>query len=121
MMYTGSSYLVNAVSDFTEYTEAFKKYSKQVEVPCFPLYTMMLATNMTEVDFMILDTQGTEFGILKSIPWDKVNIKKLCVEKDLGDDEDNDRKLSDFMISKNYKMEDMYKDYIFTRNDFIQN
>ncbi|KZS10180.1 Uncharacterized protein APZ42_025418 [Daphnia magna] len=55
--------------------------SKNVyKVQCFPLYSILLAVGKTEIDFFGLDVEGSEFKILKTIPWHKVDIKTLSVE-----------------------------------------
>ena len=36
---------------------------------------MLLAINMTTIDFFSFDIEGAEFTILKQIPWDKIDIK----------------------------------------------
>lgn len=50
------------------------------KVQCFPLYSILLAVEKTEIDFFGLDVEGSEFKILKTIPWHKVDIKTLSVE-----------------------------------------
>lgn len=52
----------------------------QVLVQCFPLYSILLALNQTTVDFFSLDIEGDELNVLRTIPWNKVNIKMLTVE-----------------------------------------
>nr|XP_027213989.1 uncharacterized protein LOC113807034 isoform X3 [Penaeus vannamei] len=47
---------------------------------CFPLWSYLLALNTTTVDFFSLDTQGGEWDILKTIPFDKVKIRAIVVE-----------------------------------------
>ena len=50
-------------------------------VPCYPIYSLLLATNVTRMDFFSLHVDGVERGILKSIPIvDKVDIRTLAVE-----------------------------------------
>jgi len=44
-------------------------------VECFPLFSLLTALNVTEVDYLSLDVQGPELKILKTIPYEKVNIK----------------------------------------------
>lgn len=44
-------------------------------VQCFPLYSILLAIGQTTVDFFGLDVEGSEYKILKTIPWHKVDIK----------------------------------------------
>jgi hypothetical protein len=44
-------------------------------VQCFPLYSILLAVGRTHVDYFSLDVEGSEYKMLKTIPWSKVNIK----------------------------------------------
>ncbi|RXG58481.1 Protein Star [Armadillidium vulgare] len=52
-------------------------------VKCYPLYTLMVATNLTTVDFFSLDVEGVEMKILETIPWNDVTIKTFLIENDL--------------------------------------
>ena len=47
----------------------------QSKAICFPFYSVLLAMGNPVVDYFSLDVEGAELPILKSIPWDKVNIK----------------------------------------------
>jgi len=49
-------------------------------VQCFPLYSLILATGNRTVNYLSLDIEGAELQVLKSIPWDKVDIEVLTVE-----------------------------------------
>ncbi|KAL3881308.1 hypothetical protein ACJMK2_027761 [Sinanodonta woodiana] len=51
-----------------------------IEVPCFPLFSILLALEQMEVDYFSLDIEGYELAVLKSIPFDKVKIRSLTVE-----------------------------------------
>ena len=42
---------------------------------CFSFYSILLAVGNPVVDYFSLDVEGAELSILKSIPWDKVDIK----------------------------------------------
>ncbi|XP_054275984.1 protein Star-like [Macrosteles quadrilineatus] len=71
-----------------------------VDVQCFPLYSYLLAMNITHVDYFSLDVEGDELNVLKTIPWDKVDIDTLSVEfVHVNDGKDSIR---DFMTSKGY-------------------
>ncbi|XP_045034687.1 uncharacterized protein LOC116933298 isoform X1 [Daphnia magna] len=52
------------------------------KIQCFPLYSILVAIGRTEIDYFSLDVEGSEFKILKTIPWHKVDIKTLTVEWD---------------------------------------
>lgn len=47
---------------------------------CFPLYSLLLALNQTRVDFLSLDIEGDELYVLKTIPFEKVDIRMMTVE-----------------------------------------
>ena len=53
----------------------------QSKVLCFPFYSVLLAMGNPVVDYFSLDVEGAELQILKTIPWDKVDIK---VNKEIG-------------------------------------
>lgn len=56
------------------------KKSPMVNVQCFPLYTYLLALNVTVVDYFSLDVEGSELNVLKTIPFDKIDIKVSSVK-----------------------------------------
>ncbi len=58
----------------TEYTTHFGT-DDIYKVQCFPLYSILLAVDRTEIDYFGLDVEGSEYKILKTIPWHKVEIK----------------------------------------------
>lgn len=53
---------------------------KPAIVPCFPLETLLLAINVTHVDYFSLDVEGVEMPVLKTIPWNKLDIRIMSVE-----------------------------------------
>jgi len=44
------------------------------------LYSILLALGNPKVDIFSLDIEGAELQVLKTIPWDKVNISSLLIE-----------------------------------------
>jgi FkbM family methyltransferase len=49
--------------------------TKSCKVQCLPLYSILLALNQTTVDLFSLDIEGNELDVLRTIPFDKINIK----------------------------------------------
>jgi hypothetical protein len=47
------------------------------KVQCFPLYSILLAVGRTHIDYFGLDVEGSEYKILKTIPWHKINVKVI--------------------------------------------
>ena len=56
--------------------------SGYAEVQCLPLYSILLAANVTTVDYFSLDVEGHELEVLRTIPWDKVDIKVIYNDKE---------------------------------------
>ena len=44
---------------------------------CFPFYPILSAMGNPTVDYFSLDVDGAELYILKTIPWDNVDIKVI--------------------------------------------
>jgi hypothetical protein len=49
------------------------------KVQCFPLYSILLAIGRTHIDYFGLDVEGSEYKILKTIPWHKVYVQVLNI------------------------------------------
>ena len=54
--------------------------SRNIRVQCFPLYSVLKAIGNPKVDYFSLDIEGPEYQVLKTIPWNDVNIKVLGIE-----------------------------------------
>ncbi|GLV34252.1 Star [Carabus blaptoides fortunei] len=85
-------------------------------VKCFPLYSLLLAINCTTVDYLILDTDGTELQVLATMPFERVRIEILDVHLPT-DDKDLIDTLKKTLAMKNYKFVQNFKlNYIFLLN-----
>ena len=51
-----------------------------LQVQCFPLFSLLQAIGVNTIDFFSLDVEGSEMGILETIPWDKIRINVLTIE-----------------------------------------
>jgi hypothetical protein len=69
-------------------------------IPCFPLDALLAALNQTTVDYFSLDVEGYELPILRTIPFDKLDIKVLSVEYIHGKGSKED--YAKFMAQKGY-------------------
>ncbi|XP_018010169.1 uncharacterized protein LOC108667637 [Hyalella azteca] len=91
---------------------------------CFPLYSFLLALGTTTVDYFSLDVESSEYKVLQSIPWDKLDIKTLSVEYNLIPE--GKPALIDLMKSKGYihymEFNRPYThDLIFVKQDVLRN
>ncbi|XP_066947030.1 protein Star-like isoform X2 [Macrobrachium rosenbergii] len=83
-----------------------------------PLYSLFKAMGNTEVDLLILDTTGTELKILKTLPWDSVKIKVLCIA--YTHIPGNSRSLPEYLSRKGYTLLKTHvKDMFFVSNEFL--
>lgn len=47
---------------------------RKVQVPCFPIFSMLSTLKVFHIDYLSLDVQGLELQVLKTIPWNMVRI-----------------------------------------------
>lgn len=50
-------------------------YGRESKLQCFPLYSILLAVGRTEVDYFSLDVEGLDHLVIKTIPFNKINVK----------------------------------------------
>jgi FkbM family methyltransferase len=68
--------------------------------------------NMTNIDFLSIDTEGSEIAILQTLDFDKYNIDVITIEDNYKDEE-----LMKFFISRNYSfVRQIECDKIFRKN-----
>ncbi|KAK3856133.1 hypothetical protein Pcinc_037514 [Petrolisthes cinctipes] len=81
---------------------------------CFPLYSYLLALNVTTIDVLSLDTQGSEIDIVKTIPWEMITVRVLVIEI-VGDNSSKGVNFTDYMNARGYILLPFFQDYIFVR------
>ena len=102
LSFKGISYLGGLTSFYEKSRinsmEAERKNSDDVQVKCVPFFSLILALNITRIDFFSLDVEGSELNILKTIPFDKVFIDVISVEYIIwkGSKEQEEKKLNDY-------------------------
>ncbi|XP_006612578.1 uncharacterized protein LOC102673642 isoform X2 [Apis dorsata] len=94
-----------------------------ISVQCFPFIDLMFALNVTTVNYFSLDIEGHELQVLKTIPFDMINIETFSVE--FSHVENGKRNLIDFMESKGYyiyslvvRSDNLAHDIIFMKYDY---
>jgi len=60
-------------------TSSRKHTWQKIQVPCFPMYSLVAAINSTKkedvIHYLALDAQGMELQILNNIPWSSLTLK----------------------------------------------
>ncbi|KAF7994766.1 hypothetical protein HCN44_004238 [Aphidius gifuensis] len=88
-----------------------------VGVQCFPLASYIAALEIKTVDYFSLDIEGDEMSILKTIPFNLVDIKTLSVEFTHAE---NDRQeMIDYMKLQGYYVHSLVTHPNNLANDFI--
>lgn len=57
----------------------------KIMMPVFKLQTILDEQGIHDIDYCSIDTEGSEFNIIKSIDFDKTNIKIFSIENNYGD------------------------------------
>ncbi|KAK2724464.1 hypothetical protein QYM36_001088 [Artemia franciscana] len=92
----GTGYVLNEIiGDRNESKEHL------VEIQCVPIYTALLAAQMSRIDLFVLDIEGVEIDVLKTIPFEKVDIAVFMIEV-YGKPKLEIRRIHDFLNSKGY-------------------
>jgi FkbM family methyltransferase len=83
----------------------------KIIVPCFSLSTLLRRYQVSAVDFMSIDTEGSEMDILSNFDWGGVKISVLCVENTYHGD-----LLAEFLYGKGYRLDGILQgDEIYVR------
>jgi FkbM family methyltransferase len=88
-----------------------------IKVPVKTLQSILDEHNTHNIDFCSIDTEGSEFNIIKSIDFDKTEIKVFIIENNYGE-----KNIENFLIEKGYVL---YKkiewDDVFVKQKYINN
>ncbi len=70
-----------------------------IKVPVKKLQTILDENNIVDIDFCSLDTEGSEFNIIKSIDFEKTNIKVFIIENNY-----KETYIQDYLETKDYQL-----------------
>lgn len=70
---------------------------EEIKVKGVRLDSLIEKYNIRSVDFLSVDTEGNEWPIIQTIPFDKIQPKLILVENNY-----NDNRIKDFLYSKGY-------------------
>lgn len=82
-------------------TEESKGDTEDIKVPCYTLEKLFDMCGMEDIDYVSIDTEGSELKVLQGINFDKVTIKVIGVENNYPDSFGD---ITDFLEGKGYKM-----------------
>lgn len=58
-----------------------KNFRQELTMQCVPFYSVIKALGNPTIDFMSLDIEGTELQVLKTIPFNQVDIRVSSIYK----------------------------------------
>ena len=103
-----------------------RRKHKPAAVPCFPLVTLLLAINVSRIDYFSLDVEGVEMRILRTIPWSQLDIRIMSVEYGHGPNGKTPylefmKNVGDYVVYAdihvgNYEKALFVEDFIFVKN-----
>lgn len=70
-----NSFFAKSIDELS--SKSRRSYSK---AQCFPLFSYLLALNVTLIDFLSLDIQGGEWEVIQSLPLERVVVRSMAVE-----------------------------------------
>lgn len=79
-------------------------------VQCVDLNQVLEENNMFQIDYMTVDTEGSEFAILKTFQFQRFNITFIQVERNIKTKKQQKEKqnMIDFMQTKGYTVENIF-------------
>jgi len=89
---------------------------------CLPLYSLLLALGNPTVHYFSLDIEGAELGVLRTVPWDLVDIWVISVETHMAGDvfPGTREDIIQYMKSVGYRLLDWNEDKSFKDDLFVR-
>ena len=98
-----------------------RNYERELQVQCFPLYSVLQAFNNPKIDYFSLDIEGAEYVVLETLPWNKINMTLMSIETNhAGDIFPGSREdIQIFLEARGYKLkETVVIDDFYIHKDF---
>jgi len=105
------------------YVPKYPYQRRTIKLNCLPFTAIMMALGNPIIDYLSLDIEGSEFPVLKTIDFDKIDIKVISVENTkLGNIfEGTDTHLRYHLQRNGYKLyETVGEDVVYVKKDFLR-
>ncbi|XP_040581290.1 protein Star [Lepeophtheirus salmonis] len=99
-------------------------YRRRIRVQCFPLYSIIMALGNPAIHYLSLDIEGAELPVLRTIPFEDVDIKLMDIESNhMGEIFDGSKvELVRTLADRGYRFDrDICHDSIFIKYGFKVN
>ena len=64
--------------------DTFLHSTDLVQMQCFPLYTLLLAMGRPTINLLVLDIEGFELAVLRTLPWDQLDVEVIILQDKLS-------------------------------------
>lgn len=90
--------------------KAFDQKSIEIEIQCIDINLLLLKYHLCNIDFLSIDTEGSEIEILKKLDFSKFKIKYISVENNYKKPEIREiLKKANFELINRLNIDDIYK------------
>jgi FkbM family methyltransferase len=86
-----------------------------IHVPCYTLQNLLERHAVTKIDYLSLDTEGSEYAIVQTIDFSKVEIDYLTIENN-----NQDRRIRTYLKAHGYQLVRKDCDDLFVRADLCK-
>lgn len=84
--------------------------TEEIKISCFNIMDILKDVGVTHIDFLIIDTEGGELDILKSIDFDTVFVDVITVENNYNSPEFKEfLESKDFVFIKRLECDEIYR------------
>jgi FkbM family methyltransferase len=91
--------------------------NKIIKTKLYRLETIFDMNNIKVIDFITIDTEGSEYEVLKGIDFKKVHINIICIEDNYPGTEKS-KKIVEYLKNNNYVLKHrLYQDFIYEHKD----
>jgi len=70
----------SGLTSFNKNVNADDKTVPETDVQCFSLNSIMAAIGVNHIDFMVLDVEGSEIPVLRTIDWARLSVDVFSIE-----------------------------------------
>ncbi|MCH8245849.1 MAG: FkbM family methyltransferase [Bacteroidetes bacterium] len=87
---------------------------RMIEVPCQTLNELLESHNISTVEYLDIDTEGSELSILSAVDWNRFDIKVIGVENNY-----RDYRIPQLLMRHGYKFHSVVGDEFYIKNCLI--
>jgi FkbM family methyltransferase len=84
---------------------------REISVTCYRLTDLLRTNGITSIDYLTIDVEGAELSILKTIDWQRIEIKVIGVENNYGD-----YRIPMYLVRRGYRLHSIVGDEFYVKS-----